>query len=112
MSEEIYGEIFKDDDLTTEKILQTLLKSDKDLAVKTEIHTPVETSLLKALVPILKTEKLPILSKFIDEFLKNYKEDMISFMRKSREEVTKVLAARMEDKNTTRDISDKLLGRE
>lgn len=105
----VYAELEKVDELNAEKILQFLLTSDKNLSLKTHINQPVEITLLQVLSNILKINKAKKSSVIIDDLIKIYKENMISFRRLSREEITKTLSAIKREKQNV-SITEKLLG--
>jgi hypothetical protein len=122
MAEETYSTIFgSDDSVSAEKILNLLNIVDKDISMKTEMRTPFEFSLLEGYVAYLKAKyqtgkkkpekKFNMLISVLDAFIEKYRPNMVSYNRKGRDETTKVLTARMEDKTTAKSTWDKLLGR-
>lgn len=119
MAEEYYNNIFGNngDDFRRDiKVLEDMMINDKNISMKTEMKTPFEFSLLEAYTEYLrakywKKQKMKKCITVLDIFIARYRPNMVSFNRKSRDETTKVLTARMEDKNTSRTTWDKLLGR-
>lgn len=113
MAEEMYSEIFGDkDEIDATKILNELINNKNgQIRMKTHIITPVEIAMLHSMADYYKKIKMPILSKFISDLANYYEELMVSYQRKSREEVTKILSTRLEDKTTSNTMFNKLLGK-
>lgn len=122
MAEEYYNNIFGNsgDDFRRDiKVLEDMMINDKNIAMKTEMKTPFEFSVLESYTEYLRSKywKIEEKKKFfklisvLDTFISAYRPNMVSFNRKSRDETTKVLTARLEDKNTARSTFDKLMGR-
>lgn len=84
---DIYKDLIKSEDLSLEKILAILLKSDDNLALKTQVDNPLGLSILSMLAEYLKTKKLKISSKLLKGFIKLYLEYMVSYKRMSRKEI-------------------------
>lgn len=78
-------------EITSNQILNNLLHSDKNLALKTEISQPKKLALLLSLANYLKIEGYPKSSKIIIDFIENYLTYMVSNGRKSRKEIIKAL---------------------
>jgi hypothetical protein len=106
---EVYAELQKGDELNAEKILNFLLTSDKNLSMKTHILNPLELSILETYAEFLETRKLKKSAKLLKEWIRIFKENMVSYKRMSREEITKTLSA-MKHMKTNVSLTEKLLG--
>lgn len=84
-------------DLSFEKILNSMLDGSKNLALKTEIHNPKDLSSLQMHGKYLTQLNMRKSGKNIEEWIKIYLENMVSYKRKSREEVSHVLASLREE---------------
>lgn len=97
---------------TFEEILNTLLKGDKDLDLKTHIHNPKNLAILKSIADYLKNELKDIdekqeIANIIYNFLETFLRYMISFDRLSRKEIIKAIASsekELGDDNFTKKI--------
>jgi hypothetical protein len=105
---ENYNELKKIDDITSEKILQSLLKSDKDISMKTELPNPSPLVKLEVLADYLESEKFKESAKVIRGLVKSYETKMVSFKRKGRIEIVNAISAEVVKK--TRGMMESLLG--
>lgn len=83
--------IKNDSNITIQQILNNLLNSDKNLALKTEIYNPKKLALLLTHANYLEYLGLINSAKIIKDFIKAYLTYMVSNKRKSRTEVIKAL---------------------
>ncbi len=90
------SDILKDfigtNDITIQQILNNLLNSDKNLALKTEINKPKKLAILLTLAKYLKSQKYIKSHNLIIGFIDTYLIYMVSNKRKSRIEVIKALS--------------------
>lgn len=90
-----------------ERILQNLLViDDKNLVAQTEIHNPDDLVKLYMLARWCESEKMVESAKLIDQFIEKYLQYMISFERKSRQELVDSVKE-LAQKQTT---AEKLMG--
>jgi len=89
------SDILKDfiatNDINIEQILNNLINSDKNIALKTEIHNPKKLAILLTYANHLKSYKYIKSYKLIIGFIEAYLKYMVSNKRKSRIEVIKAL---------------------
>ena len=90
------SDILKDfiatNDINIEQILNNLINSDKNIALKTEIYNPKKLAILLTYANYLKSKKYVKSAKIIYEFIEAYLKYMVSNKRKSRIEVIKALS--------------------
>lgn len=84
-------------DLSFEKILNNMLDGGQNLALKTEIHNPKDLSSLQIQGEFLTQVNMRKSGKNIQKWIDIYLAFMVSFKRKSREEVSHVLASLREE---------------
>ncbi len=84
-------------DLSFEKILNNMLDGGQNLALKTEIHNPKDLSALQMHAHYLNQLGMKKASQNITKFIEIYLGNMVSYKRKSREEVSHVLASLREE---------------
>ena len=102
MSEGLEGlqrDLFKSDDLSFQKILNELLRSDANLPLKTQIENPLNLAMLKTLASLLKIRKMKKSGKMIDDFIKVFLEYMVSYKRKSRAEIIDAVKHQLENED-------------
>lgn len=111
----VFTDLMRGEDITTEKILSELL-NDKNINLKTHIITPIELSILEGYIEYL--EELQIFAKkhglkktarFLNTFLKRFKQFMVSWQRLSRKEITETLAG-IREQQTAKSLTSRLLG--
>ena len=84
-------------DLSFEKILNNLLDGGQNLALKTEIHNPKDLTSLEMQGEFLTQIKMRKSGKNIKKWIDIYLANMVSYKRKSRGEVSLVLASWREE---------------
>lgn len=84
-------------DLSFEKILNNMLDGGQNLALKTEIHNPKDLTSLEIQGKFLKQVNMRKSGKNIEDWIKIYLGNMVSYKRQSREEVSHVLASLREE---------------
>jgi len=84
-------------------ILKDLLDSEKNLETKTEINSPFHISILQTYQELLDQYNFKKSSTLVKTFLKNFLTDMISFKRKSREEIVSILQNYKEEEEEEQD---------
>jgi allophanate hydrolase subunit 1 len=107
--ESVFGELMASDEITAEKILQYLLTSDKNLALKTHVKDPVSLAIYRAYMQHIKALKLKKSQAVLKEFLLAYLEMMVSYNRMSRTEIISALTSLRTEKST---LADRMMGRE
>ena len=95
------------EEITPEQILNSLLNKE-DIEVKTEIPNPLNLSRLKVLETYLRNRKMKVSAELINDFIYFFLVYMVSYRRKGREEVVRVLSKRLEEKEE--EIKERLLG--
>lgn len=96
-------------DLSFEKILNNLLDGGQNLALKTEIHNPKDLSALKLHSDYLTQLNMRKSGKNLKSFLDIYLAYMVSYKRKSREEVSHVLASLREENAGSKEFTKNIL---
>ncbi len=91
MKDNILKDFLATTDITIQQILNNLINSDKNIALKTEIYNPKKLATLLTYAEYLKSRKFVKSYKVIKEFIDNYLKYMVSNKRKSRMEVIKAL---------------------
>ena len=84
-------------DLSFEKILNNMLDGGQNLALKTEIHNPKDLTSLQIQGEFLTQVNMRKSGKNIQKWIEIYLANMVSYKRKSREEVSHVLASLREE---------------
>lgn len=97
MTESLIKGMKPEADLSFEKILNNLLDGGQNLALKTEITNPKDLSALKLHSDYLTQLNMRKSGKNIKNFIETYLSYMVSYKRKSREEVSHVLASLREE---------------
>lgn len=97
------------DDITLQQILNALIKGDKNLDLKTEIHSPKSLAGLKVLALFLKNKKFEASSELIEGFIEHFLRYMFSYKRQSRKEIVNAFRSSMESLKTTISLGDKVL---
>jgi len=90
------------------KILLAML-NDENLELKTEIRNPLAVTQLVLLGKWLKLEGFEDCEKLINAFVLEYRTNMVSNNRMSREEVTTCIAERIKREPT---VGEKLVGKQ
>jgi len=113
------GDLQKDDELTANKILETLL-NPKNINMKTHILTPVTFAILESIIMNLesllteinkeKKVKLPLTTKILKDTIVYLKQFMVSWNRLSREEITKTLQSIRQEGSGERSFWQKMIG--
>jgi len=89
--EQLYNELLQGEELTREKILNALLRSDENLTLKTHIENPIALAVLTVMGERLKKMKMNRSSRTIERFIRVYLEYMVSYKRLSRKEIIDAL---------------------
>lgn len=84
------GDLFKGEDESIEKILLSLLDKE-NILMKSEIHMPLNLTRLKTIGHWLVLEGQEDNAKLLFNFVLDYAEIMVSFDRKSREEIIRAI---------------------
>jgi len=89
------SELLKDfiatNEINIEQILNNLINSDKNIALKTEIYNPKNLAILHTYAKHLKSYGYKKSYKLIIDFIEIYLKFMVSNKRKSRTEIIKAL---------------------
>lgn len=94
---ELLKKFTESNEVSIQQILNNLLNDDNNLELKTRVHRPRQLSALLTFAKYLKIVKLPISSKLIIDFIKDYLKYMVSFKGLSRKEVIKAIANLTDD---------------
>ena len=105
MTDNILKDFLATNDITIQQILNNLINSDKNIALKTEIYNPKKLATLLTYAEYLKSRKYVKSYKLIKEFIDNYLKYMVSNKRKSRIEVIKALTNLVERKEIDNSLS-------
>jgi len=92
--EELYNELLQTEELTAERILNTLLRADENLNLKTHIENPIALAILTVMAERLQRMKLKKSSQTLRRFIRVYLEYMVSYKRLSRKEIIDALKER------------------
>lgn len=94
------------------KAIMSIMKSDKDLNLKTDINNPSLHSALDLLAVYFKDIDQNLASKYITFYSKSLKEQMVSNKREGRKEFTEMMSLGLQSLvNRGRDFGDRLTGR-
>ena len=96
-------------DLSFEKILNNLLDGGQNLALKTEIHNPKDLTSLEMQGNYLTQLNMRKSGRNIANWIKIYLANMVSYKRKSREEVSHVLASLREENAGSKEFTKNIL---
>lgn len=113
--ERILSELQGEDQLTAEKVIASALVSGEDAEVKTEIRNPLAMSAIDVAVEWLKdefgdgSEVLLTEADVADLFGSWYRINMISFDRKSRDEVVKAVSKSGAIETDKRSLKERLI---
>lgn len=120
MADENYSELTAIEELTDIKILSELL-NDKDISLKTELKNPLAITRLEIFAMCIDTEfsrhgitsnfekeEVTTCAEIIMKFVNIYKQNMVSYKRKSRKEIIEAIANL---KKEERSFTDKALGK-
>lgn len=108
----IFDELSAGGELTAVQVLNSLMVSDKSLALKTQINDPVVVSVLDVLVAYAKKKGYTITATILENLLKSYRENMVSFKRQGRKEIIQGVVADLERaKSRDEDLANRLVGR-
>jgi len=99
-NDNILKDFIATNDITIQQILNNLINSDKNIALKTEIYNPKKLATLLSYAEYLKSRKFVKSYKIIFNFIETYLKYMVSNKRKSRMEVIKALTNLTERKET------------
>jgi len=105
MTDNILKDFLETNDITIQQILNNLINSDKNIALKTEIYNPKKLATLLTYAEYLKSRKFVKSYKVIFNFIETYLKYMVSNKRKSRMEVIKALTNLTERKETESSIN-------
>jgi hypothetical protein len=110
MALEVFQDMFKKEELTDTKILQSLLMSDKHLSMKTRISEPIAMTLFDVSALRFQHKNMPKCARLILAFARMYKENMVSYPDgEGRKEITTAIAgAREQEKNLG--FTERLMG--
>ena len=107
--EKMYDELLASEEVTMEKILNLLLKSDKDLPLKSHVENPIALATLKLLACYLEEKKMKKSAKILNTFISTLLEYMVSYKRLGRKEIIEAFKHRLEKEEEQERLS-KLLG--
>lgn len=107
IADDIESDFNEDSDITLQQILNALIRSDKNLELKTEIHKPKHLAALKVLAVYLEDHNYPKSAELINIFLETFFKYMVSYQRKSRSEIIEGFKASMESLKTSFSFSEK-----
>lgn len=117
--ENVLGDLKKDDDVDANQILNSLL-NPKNIDMKTHIISPIAFAVFEAIqkdIESLLTEigkdknlKLPRTKKLLKNLDTQIKKFMVSWNRKSRDEITSTLQSIREEGATERSFFQRLTG--
>ena len=105
MPDNILKDFLATNDITIQQILNNLINSDKNIALKTEIYNPKKLATLLTYAKYLKSRKFVKSYKVIFDFIETYLKYMVSNKRKSRMEVIKALTNIVERKETDTSVN-------
>lgn len=88
-------------DISLNAILVSMIKGDEDLELKTEILRPKDVSALNMYAEVCESEELTETSELLVNYRTDYLRNMVSFKRKSREELIKAFRS-LSEKETVR----------
>lgn len=108
MATDLYKELTASEDITMEKILNFLLKSDKDLPLKSHIENPVALATLSVLAEYLEKKELKKSANILKIFIRVFLEYMVSYKRLGRKEIIEAFKSRIEKEE--REKLQRLLG--
>lgn len=95
--EQLTQDLFSAEELSFQKILSELLKSDANLPMKTEIHDPLNLALLKVLAKMLRKKECEKSAEILENFIQAFLEYMVSYNRKSRTEIVEAIKHNLEE---------------
>ena len=107
--EKVYDELIESEDITMEKILNLLLKSDDNLPLKSHVDNPVALSTLKLLAFYLEKKKMKYSANILNIFIKSLLEYMVSYKRMGRKEIIEAFKHKKEELERQEQIN-KILG--
>jgi len=99
--EGLQSDLFKTEDLSFQKILNELMRSDVNLPLKTQIENPLNLAILKVLANMLKQRGMKKSGKILDDFIRTFLEYMVSYKRMSRKEIIDAVKHQLESKDDT-----------
>jgi len=103
----LLNEFTKSDKIDIEEILSLML-TDDDIELKTEIHSPLNLARLRTIAIYFELEDCPESAKVILEFINSYLKYMVSYNRQSRKEIIEAIANKFKKDLS---FSDKMLGK-
>lgn len=89
-------ELKRSKDITFQQILNNLVDSHDNLALKTEINNPLNLVKFRAFGIYLENENLKKSAKIIQDIIAFFLEYMVSYKRKSRTEIIKAISPNIE----------------
>ena len=96
------------DDITLQKILNSLLDAKHNLELKTHIFNPKDLAGLSIEAKHYKSEELKECGDLVESYIEVYLKYMVSWNRESRKEIIRAVSS-MFDKETVRmSISDRM----
>lgn len=99
MSSENVKDLIRRNEISFQQILNKLLDKD-NLELKTEISKPKQLAVLSVFSQYIKSFGFNLCSNLIDNFIKTYYTNMVSFNRKSRTEIIKALSSILKDNDS------------
>jgi len=107
----LFGELGAGGDLTAVQVLNSLLTSDSSLALKTEIVDVPAFSVLGVLSGVAESNCLTETAKTLNRFIREYRENMVSFKRQGRKEIVQGIIADLErSKREGEGVGERLVG--
>jgi hypothetical protein len=107
----LFGELSGGVEVTSEVLLGRLMTSDANLSMITQIDVPAEFSLFGVLAGYAESKGLVRTGKRLREFMREFRENMVSFQRQGRKEVVQGVVADMErGRREDEGVKDKLVG--
>jgi len=100
--------LFQTQDDSLEKILLKMI-DENGVSMKTHIKNPLALTKLEILAEIFKQEGAKEIYDILSIFIRMYRINMVSYDRKSREEITRAIEG-LERKD--RSLADKLMSKE
>lgn len=95
-------------DLSNQMILQDLIDGSKNLSLKTRIEKPKEFTLLELYGYKAEVDGYKNLSKFVNKYVRIFRENMVSFKGLSRKETITALAHLIESERENMSLSKRL----
>lgn len=91
--EDIYDHMIRTEKIEPEEILNSMLKSDENLALKSDIENPSYLNIIRMLHLYLEKKGFPLSAMVLEWFIQGYLEYRISNKRQSRKEIIEGITA-------------------